>query len=39
MINTAFIQCTGTDCIDSVLIADIVVVHVSVDLGFCIEST
>ena len=39
MVDTAFIQCTGTDCIDSVLIADIVVVHVSVDLGFCIEST
>ena len=37
MVNTTFVQCAGTNGIDSVLIAHIVVVHVPVYLGFGIE--
>ena len=39
MVNASFIQCAGTDCINPILVADIVVMHVSVDLGFGIERT
>ena len=34
MVNTAFVQCAGTNGVDSVLIAHIVVMHVPVYLGF-----
>ena len=39
VVNASFIQCAGTDCINPILVADIVVMHVSVDLGFGIERT
>lgn len=39
MVDAPFIQCAGTDRVNTFLITDIVVVHVSIELCFCIEST
>ncbi len=39
VIDASFVQCAGADGINAFLIADVVVVHMSVDLCFRVERT